>query len=105
MVSNMKRLACVVIALVVLGLAGPVGASDPGSIYGWGLQVVGPTGKLTAIAAGGGHSLGLKSDGSIAAWGSNSYGQCDMPVPNTGFVAIAAGGYNSLGLKDRKSVV
>ncbi|NIM51884.1 MAG: hypothetical protein GTO22_22010, partial [Gemmatimonadales bacterium] len=50
-------------------------------------------------AAGCEHSLGLKSDGSIVAWGWNDYGQCDVPSPNTGFVAVAGGGFHSLGLK------
>ena len=45
------------------------------------------------------HSLGLKSDGSIVAWGDNCNGECNVPVPNTGFDAIAAGTYHSLGLK------
>jgi uncharacterized repeat protein (TIGR01451 family) len=33
------------------------------------------SGAFTAIAAGGGHSLALKSDGTVWAWGSNSSGQ------------------------------
>ena len=88
MVSNIERFACGVIVLVVLGLAVPVGAAGPGSIIGWGDQVFGPTGKLTAIAAGQTHSLGLKSDGSIVAWGNNEIGRCNVPSPNTGFVAF-----------------
>lgn len=39
------------------------------------------------------------------AWGSNRYGQCDVPNPNTGFMAVAAGYYHSLGLKADGSVV
>jgi len=39
------------------------------------------------------------SDGSIVAWGYNEYGQCNVPVPNEGFVAVAAGSIHSLGLK------
>ncbi|KPJ66117.1 MAG: hypothetical protein AMJ43_09125 [Coxiella sp. DG_40] len=57
--------------------------------------------------------MGLKQDpsaplgagGSIVAWGSNGYGQCNVPSPNTGFAAIAAGGYHSLGLKQDGSIV
>ena len=44
------------------------------------VQVVGPggTGNLTgvtAIAAGGQESLALKSDGTVWAWGDNTYGE------------------------------
>jgi hypothetical protein len=52
-----------------------------------------------------GHSLGLKQDGSIVAWGYNGDGECDVPEPNTGFTAIAAGEYHSLGLKQDGSIV
>jgi hypothetical protein len=57
--------------------------------------------SLVAVDAGGrDHSLGLKSDGTIVAWGRNNDGQCDVPAPNADFVALAGGGYHSLGLKD-----
>jgi hypothetical protein len=36
------------------------------------------------------------------AWGDNSYSQCKVPFPNTGFVAVAAGEYHSLGLTATK---
>ena len=52
-----------------------------------------------AGAAGTLHSLGLKANGSIAAWGDNEYGQCDVPSPNTDFVALAAAGYRSRGIR------
>ena len=68
-------------------------------------NVPSPNTGFTAIAAGEYHSLGLKTDGSIVAWGDNGYGQCNVPSPNTGFTAIAAGGYHSLGLKQDGSIV
>ena len=51
------------------------------------------------VAAGGGHSLGLKADGSIVGWGHNNYGQTNVPAPNTGFVGVAAGAYHSLAIR------
>ncbi|MBN2027955.1 MAG: hypothetical protein JW854_14495, partial [Actinobacteria bacterium] len=50
-------------------------------------------------------SLGLKSDGTIVAWGWNDFGQCDVPAPNSGFVAVAAGFRHSLGLKSDGTIV
>jgi len=55
---------------------------------------------VVAAAAGGDHSLGLRSDGTIAAWGSNEAGQCDVPSPNEEFEAIATGYDHCLGLRD-----
>jgi hypothetical protein len=59
-----------------------------------------------AVAVGKAHILALKSDGTVLAWGlDNSYGQCDVPLPNTGFVAVAGGDRHSLGLKSDGSIV
>ncbi len=52
-----------------------------------------------AVTGGGTHSLGLKADGSIVAWRDNDFDQCNVPMPNTGFVAVAGGYLHSLGLK------
>ena len=78
-----------------------------GSIVGWGWQVVGGdlSGGFVAVAAGSGHSLGLKANGSIVSWGFNREGQTNVPGPNTGFVAVAAGQSHSLGLKADGSIV
>jgi len=45
------------------------------------------------------------SIGQLAVWGCNSYGQCNVPSPNAGFVAISAGVDHSLGLKADGSIV
>jgi len=34
-----------------------------------------PTGTFTQVSAGGYHTCGLKSDGNLACWGYNGYGQ------------------------------
>jgi hypothetical protein len=57
------------------------------------------------MACGGAHSLALKTDGSIVAWGRNSEHQCDVPSPNGNFVTMAGSYYHSLGVKTDGSAV
>jgi hypothetical protein len=57
-----------------------------------------PNDDFIAIAASDRHSMGLKSDGSIVVWGSNEWGQCDLPSLSTGFLAVAAGWRHSMAL-------
>ncbi len=56
-----------------------------------------------AIAAGGAHTLALKTNGSISMWGDNTYGQLISPVLSD-IVAVAAGGYHSLALRTNSTV-
>ncbi|NMD34900.1 MAG: hypothetical protein GYA73_03365 [Planctomycetes bacterium] len=96
---KVKTASAVLIIIGALALGTTVGlAAEQGRIIGWGSTVVGVdlSGGFRAVAAGGGHSLGLKADGSIVAWGDNEYGQCKVPTPNTGYVAIAAGALHDL---------
>jgi formylglycine-generating enzyme required for sulfatase activity len=58
----------------------------------------------TAISAGWGHSLALRSDGTIAGWGNNRWGVADPPDGND-YVAVAAGTRFSLALKRDGSIV
>ena len=43
------------------------------------------------ISAGGFHSLGLLEDGTVLAWGDNTYGQTAVPKTDKKFIAISAG--------------
>lgn len=53
-----------------------------------------PSGMVyTAVAAGGNHSLALRSDGQVVAWGSNTQGQTNVPDLPAGmrYTAVAGG--------------
>jgi hypothetical protein len=59
-----------------------------------------PTGatNLVAISAGDDHCLALRADGTVFAWGDNSYGQNGIPAGLKNVVAIADSGYHCLAL-------
>ena len=52
----------------------------------------------TTISTGAHHTIGLKADGTVAAVGNNSSGQCDV-AGWTDIVAVSAGSYYSVGLR------
>ncbi len=58
-----------------------------------------------AIAIGFYHTVALKSDGTVAAWGYDYYGQTDVPAGLTGVTAVSAGAYHSVVLKNDGTVV
>jgi alpha-tubulin suppressor-like RCC1 family protein len=102
--------------------------SCAGNVYAWGAGGSGQLGLLllnniniptcvnlfpfqaTAIAAGGAHTIAIRSDGTLWAWGSNASGQLgdgtttDAIVPiqigtSTDWIAISAGGSHSVGIQ------
>ncbi|HBI25862.1 TPA: hypothetical protein DDX30_03695 [Candidatus Wolfebacteria bacterium] len=112
---------------------------DDGTVWAWGYATYGQTGDgvpsgwrttpvqvkgvggtgfltgVTAIAAGYHHSLALKSDGTVWAWGWNQYKQLGdgtqvsrstpvQVVSITGVTAIFAGQYHALALKSDETV-
>ncbi|MDB6072488.1 MAG: Alpha-tubulin suppressor [Verrucomicrobiaceae bacterium] len=64
------------------------------------LKVIEGLANVTAVAAGEYHSLALKADGTVVAWGDNTYGECNVPKGLKGVTAIAGGASGvSLALK------
>jgi hypothetical protein len=61
--------------------------------------------NVIAVAAGGDHSLALRDDGTVIAWGNNDYGQVTVPADATRIVAIGGGGNHSLALRDDGTVI
>lgn len=106
---------------------------DDGTVWAWGFNTDGQVGAIgakleqttpiqvdflanvTAIAAGGYHSVALRSDGTVWAWGDNYYGQVgdgstyNRPTPTqvsglSGVIAVAAGSYYTLAVKSDGTV-
>jgi alpha-tubulin suppressor-like RCC1 family protein len=79
-------------------------------IIAWGRNTEGQVSRVPEgndfvdVAAGKYHGLAIRSNGSLAAWGYNDYGQCDIPEGND-FVAIAGGKYHSIALRSDGSLV
>jgi len=70
-------------------------------LVAWGRNDLGqtdvPAGTFIAVAAGGGHGLAIRSDGTLVGWGNNDYGQTD--VPGGTFIAVAAGDAYGLAIR------
>lgn len=95
--------------------AGTTFNPNPDSSNMEGGQSIVPTGlsNVVQIAAGVDHSLALKSDGTVAAWGSarlyinawNPLGQTSIPAGLSNVVAVAGGSFHSMALKADGTVV
>lgn len=57
------------------------------------------------IAAGGAHSLALRRNGTVIAWGSSAEGQSTVPTSATNVASIAAGGGHSLAAQSNGVVI
>ncbi|MEK3868816.1 immunoglobulin-like domain-containing protein [Paenibacillus sp. FSL M7-0831] len=76
--------------------------------YGVGAAHAAQAGKgspYVKVSGGLGHSLALKSNGTVVAWGYNNFGQLNVPAGLDGVTSIAAGYYHSLALKSDGSIV
>ena len=98
--SDIRYLAALSVALLVVvpiqaGMIIPLGCPDAECAT----QVPPPNAGFLGVATGNYHTMGLRSDGSIAAWGMCDVGQCDVPLPNSGYTVISAGDSHSLALR------
>lgn len=93
--------------LLTLQGSGDVVAWLGANSYGEKNVPAGLNGTAIAVAAGGNHSMAIKQDGSVVAWGRNHKNQCNVPASLTGVrvKAIAGGLAHSLALKEDGTVV
>jgi alpha-tubulin suppressor-like RCC1 family protein len=79
-------------------------AMDPATITTNSMMVSRYVG-IKQVAAGAYHTVAFKNDGTVVAWGNNTYGQSTVPVGLSGVIAIAAGGSHTVALKNDGTVV
>jgi hypothetical protein len=96
--------------LVRVPPAAPPDTTQGASIITWG--AAGPValppigiGGVKMLAAGIGHVLALKTDGTVVGWGGNFHGESSVPAGLTDVVSIAAGGGASGAVKRDGTVV
>src|SRR5687767_12658643 len=94
-------------SLACLSLQNVIAAASYDRVVNWGAGQVfpanGPT-NIAAISTAMDHSLALKTDGTVFAWGNNMNGQCNVPGGLTGVSIIAAGEFFSVALKTNGSI-
>jgi len=61
--------------------------------------------NIVAITAGAAHTVALRVDGTVVAWGSGSYGLTNVPAGLSNVVAVAAGEYHTVALRSDGTVV
>ncbi|MBM4165303.1 MAG: RCC1 repeat-containing protein, partial [Lentisphaerae bacterium] len=127
------------VTAVAAGSIHTLALKDDGTVWAWGYNAWGQIGDGTqytnrlnpvqvlmadrtplsgviAIAAGNGHSLAVQEDGSVWAWGDNSYGQLGdgtttmrlnpVEIPDFfGVVVIGAGSDHTLAVRERQPSV
>lgn len=94
------RTSVFVLATLIATFCAPVW-SRGAVVVAWGKNPVLSTGAndVKVLSASYSHSLALRSDGVVVAWGDNDLGQTSVPAGLSGVKAIAAGYYHSLAVK------
>ena len=69
---------------------------DPNDVTTYG-QATPPEGIFTSVSAGEFHTCGIRTDGTVACWGSNQYGQA--APPDGVFSSVSAGDRHTCGVR------
>ena len=113
--SRMSALLAM-LSLALLFIAVPAQSTPGGTVIALGCggfdlgqcAVPGDLAGVVDISAATYHSVALKNDGTVIAWGCGppgDFGQCNVPSTLSDVTAIAAGDYHSLALKSDGTVV
>lgn len=89
-------------------LSGAASLAAPGTLITWGggqTNTPAALEDIVALSVSMDHSLAVRSDGTVLAWGNNFDGQCDVPAGLANVKAVAAGAFFSVALKQDGTVV
>ena len=106
----MVRERLLVVSLAWLALCEPGVAQSGSYVSGWGLQTFDSRGNqetsFVQIGAGVYHTVARRMDGSIVAWGDDSYGQTSVPTLPSGltYVEVAAGYYHTVARRSASTI-
>jgi alpha-tubulin suppressor-like RCC1 family protein len=64
-----------------------------------------PSGSFTKVIGGYHHFIALRTDGTVACWGENDYGQCSVPPGLSSCVDVGSGRTYSYARKSDGTVV
>lgn len=95
-----RACCCVFVAILAALVATPARAQ---TVRGWGstpaANVPADLGPCKRVALGTWHSVAIRQDGEVRAWGNNNWGQCFVPIDLGQCVAIAAGAGHTLAVR------
>ena len=100
-------------AALLLGCQIAAQAALGGAVYDWGNNTLGQapltppfstSTNVVAVAGGVNHSLALKNNGTVVAWGDRSGGQTNVPTSITNAIAIGGGTLYSMALRANGTV-
>ncbi len=105
----MHRLPAIAYLILFFGLTQPTsyiaGATGPVE-WGWTRFDIREFNQpFVQVAAGDGYSVGVRTDGKVAAWGNDQYGQCQVPSDLANVVEVAVGYAHTLALQDDGTVL
>ncbi len=95
-------------AAVGAGARSGIALGDDGTVFEWGTPanpVPSGLAGVIGISVGPAHTMALKQDGTVVAWGSSYFGQTNVPTGLSNVVAIGAAKYHSLAVKQDGTVV
>ncbi|MBK6847393.1 MAG: hypothetical protein IPG96_07565 [Proteobacteria bacterium] len=66
-------------------------------------QATPPPGEFSSVSAGNGYACGVRTNGTLACWGSDTYGKAAAPLGGT-FSSVSAGNQHTCAVRSTGTV-